>query len=285
LKESFASGPERHSIGPGTREWILDARACPILRSHGISVLGVSAAAAGFQFVRRKPAMDVLMACTRGRGHALVDGKIEDFHAGMAYLMPARAAHAYGSAGRGIWRVCWLCFTADARQGSIIRTPQPLLVPGETVPLEEAVLGLMREAQGANDPALQKALLALVHLHCLRLARETQPPDRLQHLWAALEEDPARPWRLEELARRAGMSVEALRLQCHRSTGRSPMRQVAFLRLQRAAGALATTRDKMATIAEAVGYQDAFAFSVAFKRHFGVAPSVYRQREGSASIH
>ncbi len=63
------------------------------------------------------------------------------------------------------------------------------------------------------------------------------------------------------------------------------MRQVAFLRLQRAAGALATTRDKMATIAEAVGYQDAFAFSVAFKRHFGVAPSVYRQREGSASIH
>ena len=44
VKENFVHGPERHSIGQGTREWILDARACPLLRTCGISVLGVSVA-------------------------------------------------------------------------------------------------------------------------------------------------------------------------------------------------------------------------------------------------
>jgi AraC-like DNA-binding protein len=47
--------------------------------------------------------------------------------------------------------------------------------------------------------------------------------------------------------------------------------------MQRAALLLATTRDKLLTIAASVGYMDEFAFSVAFKRWNGVAPSKFRE--------
>jgi AraC-like DNA-binding protein len=45
-----------------------------------------------------------------------------------------------------------------------------------------------------------------------------------------------------------------------------------------AADLLHDTDDTIATIARGVGYHDAFAFSVAFKRRHGTSPSVWRRR-------
>jgi len=83
---------------------------------------------------------------------------------------------------------------------------------------------------------------------------------------------------LERLARLAHMSTEHLRRLCRRQLGRSPMHQVIFLRMRRAAELLATTDEKVETIAAAVGYQNPFAFSNTFKKWTGWRPSEFPGR-------
>lgn len=65
---------------------------------------------------------------------------------------------------------------------------------------------------------------------------------------------------------------------CLWQLGRSPMQQVTSLRLHRAADLLASTRMKVEEVSQTVGYENAFAFSTAFKKWVGWSPSDYRTR-------
>jgi AraC-like DNA-binding protein len=56
------------------------------------------------------------------------------------------------------------------------------------------------------------------------------------------------------------------------------MRQLAILRMRRAGMLLESTDQKIGAIARAVGYDNAFAFSTAFKRYAGASPAQYRER-------
>ena len=85
------------------------------------------------------------------------------------------------------------------------------------------------------------------------------------------------------LARAVGLSRAAFARRFVLATGVSPLRFLNALRLERAAQLLGETDAGLAEVAEKVGYASEFAFSRAFKRHHGVAPSVYR-RGTSASI-
>ena len=58
------------------------------------------------------------------------------------------------------------------------------------------------------------------------------------------------------------------------------MHQVIYLRMQHAAKLLATTGDKIETIATAVGYENPFVFSTTFKKWVGWRPSDYRLKAG-----
>ena len=98
----------------------------------------------------------------------------------------------------------------------------------------------------------------------------------LESLWGALNADLARAWSLDDLARLACMNKENLRRVCQRELGMSPMRYLTSLRISRAAELLTSTSDKLLSVAERIGYSDPFAFSVAFKRQTGMAPSEFR---------
>ncbi len=272
-------------IGKRTREWIVAAETCPLLRGHRISAVGISEALPDFRFVRNKPEMSVVMACGAGRGLALVEGESRNFQRGMAYLMPPRVRHGYEAAGRAAWRVCWVCYVQPVDQTPVISAEEPRLVRADTVPLEAAIRGLYRETMGPGAAGIQKLYVELVHEHSLRIARHAHAPDRLWKLWTRVEANLARGWTLEGLAREGGMSVELLRMLSHQSNGRSPMKHLTFLRMQSAAVTLASTGMKVSAVAETVGYGDPFAFSVAFKRHVGMAPGAYRARKRSVSIH
>ena len=273
------------SVGKHTRQWMVDARMCPLLQTHGITLVGISDALPGFRFVRTRPDMCVLMAARRGRGHAFIDGQYLPFLTEMAYLMPPRVLHAYAATGRNVWRVCWVCYDEAAIQMPINLGDKPKLVRTHAEPLEEAIRGLYREMMGDGEPPVQRLYVELIHEHSMRIAADLRSDERLIKLWATVEGNLAHHWTLSELARRAGMSVELLRLHNKNSSGRSPMKQVAFMRMQRAAVELASTPTKINVIAEEVGYSDPFAFSVAFKRTIGLTPKAYRTRKKSVSIH
>lgn len=61
-------------------------------------------------------------------------------------------------------------------------------------------------------------------------------------------------------------------------TGFSPLNYAIHLRLQEACRLLALTDRKVADIATAVGYEDAFYFSRLFRKHIGLSPDIYRRQ-------
>jgi len=93
-----------------------------------------------------------------------------------------------------------------------------------------------------------------------------------------LHRQPAHPWTLEELARRAGLSRSVLAGRFTRLLGQPPMRYLTRWRLQVAAGLLGDGAGKVAAVGREVGYDSEAAFSRAFKNAVGLPPSAWRAR-------
>ena len=102
------------------------------------------------------------------------------------------------------------------------------------------------------------------------------------HVRTALElmhEDCAHEWTLDELAARVGLSRAGFAQKFRTALGAPPLQYLTTLRVQKAMRLLSTSEDKLDTIAQAVGYRDAFSFSKVFKKLVGVPPKAYRQQD------
>jgi transcriptional regulator GlxA family with amidase domain len=163
----------------------------------------------------------------------------------------------------------------------LIDVSEPVLVRADPEYLHLAILGLYRESIGPHQATAIDHWVELVHAYAARLGRASRRRGAgrsLLSLWERVDMNLAHRWTLGELAALAAMSPEHLRRLSRQQTGRGPMHQVAFLRMRRAATLLESTRHKVHAIAAAVGYDNPFAFSTAFKRHIGLSPDAYRKR-------
>ena len=95
-----------------------------------------------------------------------------------------------------------------------------------------------------------------------------------------MQQEPARPFRVAELAKLAGASRATFARLFIAATGRTPIRFLTERRLELAAQLLVTTRGPLSHIAELTGYKTEFALSRAFKRYHGLAPAHYRGSVG-----
>jgi AraC-like DNA-binding protein len=92
-----------------------------------------------------------------------------------------------------------------------------------------------------------------------------------------LHAEPARRWTVTELARAAAVSRSQLDARFREVLGRSPIRYLTEWRMHLAKDLLASTDLGVAAIARRVGYDADEAFSRAFKRAHGQAPSQWRE--------
>jgi AraC-like DNA-binding protein len=99
-----------------------------------------------------------------------------------------------------------------------------------------------------------------------------------------MHNDPAHPWTVSELADRASVSRSAFARRFTELAGEPTMSYLACWRLCLAADLLVSTDATIDTIARRVGYANAYALSVAFKRVHGVRPGEHRAtaRQGAA---
>jgi transcriptional regulator GlxA family with amidase domain len=93
---------------------------------------------------------------------------------------------------------------------------------------------------------------------------------------AQLHAHPERKWTVNDLASSASVSRSLLDERFRRVLGRPPIRYLTDWRLHLARGLLANTQLTVAQIARRVGYDSVEAFSRAFKRAYGRAPSASR---------
>ncbi|MGW6055452.1 AraC family transcriptional regulator [Streptomyces sp. NPDC055189] len=97
-----------------------------------------------------------------------------------------------------------------------------------------------------------------------------------------IREHYAQPFRVEDVARRAGMSASAFYRNFQAVTAMSPIQFQKQIRLQEARLLLAQRRGDITGVAQRVGYDNASQFSREYRRQFGVPPSqdALRLRQG-----
>lgn len=278
---------EMHIIGAQTRERMVSAQICSSLSRRGIYLVGISEASASFFFARPTPLFCQILVCLSGSGLLYSGGEWLRCEPGMAYLTPSGKPHAYRCLPDGrVWEIAWVLYGGAARNQTdpLSHLDAPLVTEVNPEPLAAVIRGLYDEAMnGAADPVILEEWASLLDAQARRIARPSGMDTRLRRLWASVATDPGQAWTIDMLAERALMSGEQLRRLCWRDLRRSPMRQVAFLRMRHAASLLASDFYTIEAVAKKVGYENAFAFSTAFKRVMNVSPSDYRKEQRSGA--
>jgi len=159
-------------------------------------------------------------------------------------------------------------------------------------PRTRAALDLLTSETARDEPgqdAVLSRLLDLVLVMALRAwcSRPSAAPPAWYRALAdpaiggalsLLHTDPAHRWTVAEMATRSGLSRAAFAARFTDHVGQAPLAYLTAWRMTLAADLLHETDDTIATIARNVGYHDAFAFSVAFKRAHSVSPSTWRRQ-------
>jgi AraC-like DNA-binding protein len=187
--------------------------------------------------------------------------------------------------------------TGDVSGRLLAALPGVVRVPREDV--RSPIMELLTVEVGRNEPGQQVVLDRLLDLALIATLRawfarpEADAPGWYRAHSDALvgpalriiHDDPARPWTVASLAATTGASRAAFARRFTALIGQPPMTYVTHWRLDLAADLLRSTDATIGSVARQVGYANAFALTVAFKRVRGITPSQHRDshhRDGTA---
>src|SRR4030095_3080869 len=209
----------------------------------------------------------------RFRGEHALDGDCELPHAAISGLWDTARTRIY----RGGTGILLVMFT-ESGASAFLRNPLDTLV-NTTAAMEHVLdgaseLGVIDEQLAeAKDHArrvqiAESFLLARVHNKGLD-SLVSAAVGRLEATQASV--------RIEELARKVGLSQSALERRFRRNVGTSPKQFASILRLKNAVRLRAVGHD-FTSIAHSAGYSDQSHFTNDFKRVTGLAPSAFFQQ-------
>ena len=265
------------------RPWIEGFPICQALNHYHMVHIGIQETEAPTKIVRTKQTTTYFLATISGQGRVLIDGRWRICREGHACLLPAHTLNAFEALPGFKWEFCWVCYQRTPEQRPIAGTTTPVMARYDPLPLRSAILGLMYESNGPAQPQLMHEWTDLVNAYVLRFAQPSDQSDQLKVLWERVAASLAGDWSLGRLASEAGYSNEHLRRLCQRQLGRSPMHQVIYLRMRRAAELLSSTELTIEAVAQEIGYQNPFVFSNAFTKWIGWRPSEYRRKKYNKS--
>jgi AraC-like DNA-binding protein len=172
--------------------------------------------------------------------------------------------------------------------------PDVVLVTLAEMPGVEILLGLMFEEAFSEQCGRQAALDRLCEVLMIRLLRHcidqglTQggtlaglADSRLAKALIIIHEDPAREWKLSDMAALAGMSRARFAVRFREITGETPVDYLASWRIM-AAQRLLRRGLQLKHVACDVGYGSASALTRAFVRKLGCSPSEWINRQQEA---
>lgn len=170
-----------------------------------------------------------------------------------------------------------------------------LIEPAEVRPVDrhsrlaDYLLGATREFDRPREQR-QLAMPGWAHLIVHELIRHDAQADLLRQgvadplvaqLLEYLAEHLADRITLDDLARWSGYSAQHLNRLCGESLGLTPLQYLMQMRIERARAMLSECRLTVAAIGKAVGFDDPYYFSRAFKQHTGLSPRQYQQQSCS----
>ncbi len=236
---------------------------------------------------RTKPVDHLLIWVLGGRGHAQAGGHKVQAQPGDLLVFPKGVSQAYGSDKADPWNIVWVHFDGRSavdfmrflgQQGKL------RLRLGLDATLRDRFEELVLYHTGASPDrkrlcdCLLWGLLGLMRHRLEQPVRHTD--ERLPTLGRGLQkyvqEHLARPIRMEDLARVAGLSQRQTTRLFQTLFRASPMQYVLQQRVARAAMLLTETDGSVKKIALEVGCVDPYYFSRLFRRHMQQSPSRWR---------
>ena len=168
----------------------------------------------------------------------------------------------------------------------------PALVVMHRTDWDHPLVDYLAHEMARDEPGQEVVLDRLLDLLVIAVLRDwfARPEAEAPAWWAAqadpvvgralrmLQNAPAHPWTVAELARAVGLSRAALARRFSELVGEPPMTFLTGWRLALAADLLREPDATVTAIAARVGYGTPFALSAAFKRHHGVSPQEHRRR-------
>ncbi|WGM45965.1 IS5 family transposase IS4811 [Brevundimonas sp. NIBR10] len=141
-----------------------------------------------------------------------------------------------------------------------------------------------------GDFIVAQQLATIVLVQVLRLYLSERPPEgagwlvaladkRLRAAIAGMHGEPGQRWTLQSLAKVAGMSRTAFAVTFKEVVGITPIEYLTRWRMLQAADRLTTSRQSLAEIGSALGYESEKSFSTAFKRVMHCSPRQYGRRQ------
>lgn len=252
----------------------LDGRPGGILRARGITLAGVSDLAAGYDIGRPSSSFHIALYTFAGMGILRTGGDARPLVPGDLLLAPK--GYAYRYLAKRSWGIAWL---------HLDKPPFPKVLRVHTSPSFHAVMQAMEgylyeTASGAEHRSSLYASLIVDAVNDELMPRDADAAlrGRFAGVWRAVQDDMRRSWKADDIAAMLSLSAAQCTRLCKRIFGKPPMQMVTSFRMKRAEELIAASDYPLADIAEAVGYTDVFAFSTAFKRVVGIAPSAVRRK-------
>lgn len=149
--------------------------------------------------------------------------------------------------------------------------------------LDELYSGLYAEELFCQH-AILDSILSLYIMADARKKQECIPQDAaVDRFLRIIHSDIQTKLNLPAIAQELGMSYVQLLRRFEAAVGVTPSEYIINFRLKTAREHLLNTAQPIKSIALACGYQDAYYFSNAFKKRYGVSPTAFRKRDPEAA--
>jgi AraC-like DNA-binding protein len=204
----------------------------------------------------------------------------------------------YGGGGEATRFICgYLACDRRASRALLGSLPPMLRIPLGDISLSGWLADLLHlgvqesRAQRPGSQSLLAKLSELAFTEAMRRYAQSNVPELkgwlaglrdpyIGRTLALLHGEPTRNWTVDELAREVALSRSALAERFSDMVGEPPIQYLLRWRLTLAAQALRASNEGIARIAERSGYDSEASFTRAFKREFGVPPTVWRKSSG-----
>ncbi|WP_394821460.1 AraC family transcriptional regulator [Pendulispora albinea] len=231
-----------------------------------------------------------------GTAHALrdaADSKLQDVCDGA--LCPSLAPRRIGGRGSATSIVAGFFEVGSGHEPPLLQKMPALVVLSASEPTFgrwiEATLQLVLAESAAPGPASSMVLQCLADVLFVLALRSAEASGRRKASGIPALSEPriyealnlmhvhvAEPWTVMTLARRVNMSRSGFAARFTELVGEPPLQYLARWRVTRAAEMLRDTNEKVAAVANLVGYESLPAFSRAFKRWQGESPATFRRK-------
>lgn len=258
------------------RDWLMQCQVCEVLTQFQIHHLGEIIASKPYSVIRHEQDAAFFLSTLSGSGKVLVNGEWITCGENQAVVLPPNRLNALRAFNDEPWKFHYVRYHQAEGQTPFIRCKEPVISNFSTKSFSHMMNGFLTEAHSENRTKYLWQWLQLIQLSITDFCEPWLVDDRLWQLWDEVANSLNHSWTLDEMAQKACLSSEHLRRLSTQTYGRSPMKHLSWIRMQRAAELLICTDDKVEVIGIECGYTNVNTFTSAFKKSFSLTPSDYR---------